>query len=1180
MHIIICQRKKAELLGNLVALAGFSVSDAAFVFDPFKLDDTFSDSKPTPDFILVEASLSWRGNSLQSFYGLDISRVLRRDRLLKCPIVFFSLLKKTYFEKNVLIHNKYGLMTAKGSAFLTLPFSIAELNNQIKDTKPLTDDELNDVIVKYCGLEEEWRMIAHQLGGLLSNYQKHHEEIKRVVDCWSASISRFAPAQREHVETFQKILNHPPDSVDSSDLKRALETLDESLQGELPVSGESPLPENINQLPRCPPKGFSKVLLADDEPQPFLINSLRIEYGYDVIGQAYKLSQAKDLLDNGKPDIVLSDLYFKESSRESEIPNKSIGNKFIQYALTHRQYRGSNPPKPIVLVTSKATLRSEIEIRDGAVNCSGANRATDPIFIHGVIWEEARKRGVSQPEVVSGREWKLEYSCRQRMEQFKDDLPKLIKQWAGFGGMVQDTLRLCRLLSRSPVNDDPETVYLAINALEPYEMADVYSLSTVEHIFKETEKVHDYARTPPISESKKAIRNVLHGKIEQFSAVTNAVKFLITSLSSVAKDLASIEKYQRLGDKLNSILSSYSYSGPLLPLLTSLNETLSELIADLPGLPTTPAQRKASAKVASGNIVNIVVVEDNDYWRDVVFAAIEKTKSRLGGGFRIHYQNFDNATDALAAIPSTGKSFAIDGSELDGAKTIAIVDICLPKDREHSANIRSAVEGKTDKFETPRSENGLELIRALSSYKDNTPLIVFSTIDSIGERKAIGNLGVADEDFLVKGVDDEEAIMRALIRMIEKRSKYVIERFEDENGNSRFRINGILIPLTKELNRTFSAIYTICQTSGRNEFSTEEIIGEKGDAISDRSKKTIQDQIYRMRNLILETLRANRIYVNARDFIKTIKSSGDEDFLYQLNAQVMSIDDEGGIESDRETYENEICKVLVVDNDSQTLDQIIEPLERLRYEVRFATNVEDAIQAAKEFLPHIVSLDLQIPHKNEETVLHGVIEDEFEGLEAWRQIRMSLRSTTLGVVVVTADTNKNDLVARAAQVEIPIRNIISKREEDWLNLFLKKLSDERRRIFLGEVADARQDFNEPIVEILDGTDLQNGVLKLAVNGKPIKMKMSQLAKVIGLLLTNPKTLLSFESIRRGIGSDEPVSDSDPKNWPKRFKAIIRDQWLVTLPPTKKKELAEKILESSLRGMRLNVQVIDSRRKRS
>lgn len=1167
------------MLSNLVALAGFSVSDAAFVFDPYEFDATFSDSKLTPDFTLVEASLSWRGNSLQSLYGLDISRVLRRDHLSKCPIIFFSLLKKTYFEKNELVHNKYGLMTATGSVFLTLPFSIAELKNQLEDIKPLTDDELNDVIVKYCGLREEWRMIAHQLGGFLSNYQKHHEEIKRVVDGWSASISRFAPAQSELVEAFQKILNHPPDSVESSDLKRALETLDESLQGELPVAGKGPLAENINQLPRCPPKGFSKVLLADDEPQTFLINSLRIQYGYDVIGQAYKLSQAKNLLDNGKPDIVLSDLYFKESSRESEIPNKSIGDKFIQYALTHRQYRGFNPRKPIVLVTSKATLRSEIEIRDGAVNCSGANRATDPIFIHGVIWEEARKRGVSQPEVVSGGDWTLEYSCRQRLEQYQNDLPKLIKQWAEFRGTVQDTLRLCRLLSRSTVNDDPEVVLRAINALEPYEMITDYSLRTVEHIFTETEKVHDYARMPPSSESKKAIRNILHGKIEQFSSVKNAAKFLMTTFSSVAKDLVTVHKDQKSGDKLKSILDSYSYSEPLLPLLNSLNETCLELITNLPALPSTPVSRKANAERANSNLINIVVVEDNDFWRDVIFNAIEKTKSRLGKSFSLHYQHFDNAADALSAIPSTNKSFAIDGSNTDEAKTIAIVDICLPKNREHSANIRAALEGKANLFETPRSEHGLDLIGALSSYNDNTPLIVFSTIDSIGDRKAIGGLGVADEDFLVKGVDDEESIMRALIRKIEKRSKYVIERFEDEDGNNRFRINGILIPFTKVLERTFSAIYAICQTSGRNEFSTEEIIGSKGGAISDRSKKKIQDQIYRIRNLILETLRANRVYVNARDFIKTVRSSDGEDFLYQLNAEVMSIDDEGGIESDRERFENEICRVLVVDNDSETLGQIIEPLESLGYAVRYATNVEDAIQVAKEFLPNIVSLDLQTPHKNEETGFRGVIKDEFGGLEAWRKIRMALRSTTLGIVVVAADTDKNDLVARAAQLEIPIRNIILKREKDWLNLFFKKVSDERRRVFLGEITDARQDINEPIVEILNGSDLKNGVLKLTVNGKPFKMKVSQLAKVIGLLLTNPKTVLSFEAIKRGIGSDEPVTNSDPKNWPKRFKENIRDKWLVTLSAKNKKELAEKILESTSRGMRLNVQVIDSRRKR-
>jgi hypothetical protein len=171
-------------------------------------------------------------------------------------------------------------------------------------------------------------------------------------------------------------------------------------------------------------------------------------------------------------------------------------------------------------------------------------------------------------------------------------------------------------------------------------------------------------------------------------------------------------------------------------------------------------------------------------------------------------------------------------------------------------------------------------------------------------------------------------------------------------------------------------------------------------------------------------------------------------------------------------------------------------------------------------------------------------------------------------------------VAKAAQMEIPIRNFISKHEENWLNLFLQKVYNERRRVFLGDITDARQDVVEPIVEILGGSDLENGILKLIVNGRPFKMRVSQLAKVVGLLLLNPKTLLSFELIKSGIGSNEPVTDSDPKNWPKRFKEIIREKWLAAQPSADTKELAEKILESSSRGMQLNVQVIDSRGKKN
>jgi CheY-like chemotaxis protein len=1169
MIYILCNETSRDLYRKVVETTDLGDRGPRYICDRAQLNKILAEGDP-PALIFIEASLTWDSALLQSFSGIDIASELRRDYQLTCPIIFASPLKQTYFEKHLPSLGKYGLLKAVGTYLISFPCSRDTLGRLLPVVEPLSADALRDVVLRHCGLHEQWQLASHRLGGYLSDYQARRAEIRQLVAEWAASICHFAPDQKNNLAALQNLIDAPAGDIDLPALRRALETLDDGLQD---ATGDAtPSQENANQCPRLPPEGYKKVLIADDEPQTFLLSSLSLQYGYEMVGQAYKLSQAKELLDKEKPDVVLSDYYFKESSRETEIPDKAVGDKFIKYALRHPQYAGTAPKKPIVLVTSKATLRAEADIRVGAVNCSGARRATNPAYIHNVIWTEARKRGVTRPEAALGREWTLEYSCRRRLEQYEEDLPKLIKQWGKFKTTVRETIKLCHLLSGSGQNDAPELTRQLLDILEPYESVQALSLDAVDALFAEIEAIHKVARGAPNSEGKEAIRNILHGRIEQFSSVTNAVRFLLNTLSEVARDLASLTAYQHLGRGLTGTLSRHSGSEPLPPVLQLLHEKLLEVLAGLPEpQPDTPSQ-VADRRAAGSREINVVVVEDNDFWRDVVFSAIEKTRAKLGEKFVLSYQAFDNAADALTAIPSLSQPPFTGGSDRAGAKTVAIVDICLPEDRRHAERIRGALEGKIDQLEIPRSRHGLELVRSLSGYEENIPVIVFSTIDSIVDRKALGYWGVADEDYLVKGVDDEEAIVRALIRKIEKRAKYVIEELEAEGGDSIFRINGILIPFPKELNKTLAAIYRTCRLTGRNEFSVAEIISAREDSAGEKSKRVIQDQIYRIRNLILDTLRTNGVYVDVRDLIQTRRAPDREEFVYRLNAELMSFDDESAYESDLEIYKSTVCKVLVIESDPSLLRQIVKSLEESKYEVMCATNVADAVRAAEDFLPHVVSLDLRVPYA-EDARRRGTAEAEYGGVEAWRQIRMSLRSSTLGVVVLTADTDKNDLVSQAVQAEIPVRNIVSKREEVWHNLFLKKVSDESRRVFLGELPDARRDIHEPIVEVLGGSNLPGGVLRLVVNGKAFKMKVCQLAKVIGVLLANPKTLVSYESIKRDIGSGESVTNSDLKNWPKRFKEIIRSQWLIEQAAADKKELAEKILESTSKGMRLNVHVI-------
>lgn len=1134
------------------------------------LQNIDAEAGPGVDLIIISANHKQGPRSTRE--GLRWLQRIRR-RGIRSPVVVYS------FESFDLLLREFSILQSHGVSFIRLPTSVKLFTDFVNgiNTAPISEAELAFVVRWHSGLQDNWRKYSHRLGNLIPHFENRRAEGVQLLAEWAESVNKFAPDQANNMLALKNIVGDRIVSAGAREVRKAIEKLDDGLQGATLLSIDDLSTEGDVPLPGRPPKGYSKILVADDEPQSFLISSLRNLYGYVVLEQALNYSSAKQLLDKQTPDVVLSDYYFKESSRKSAQPDKSVGDKFIRYALNPPQYADTDQKKPIVLVTSKATLRGEIEIRDGAINCSGASRATDPLFIHGIIWAEARRRGVSEPEEMDGQEWTLEHMCRQRLEQYLDALPILIEQWGEFRGTVSDTLVLCRLLLESESNDDPDLVNQLVKALESYEALTDFSLADVLQVFAETEKVHQQAGNTSLGTgllSKQAIRNIMHGKIEQFSSVSNAIKTLIRTLPAISRDLISMPSHRRTGEMMAETLKSYSETEPLSPFLRQIYSDLTEMLPTLPEVPSPPPIQSRKGSVES-TAVRIVVVEDNDYWRGFLVRAIHKTQAILGDPFSISYSCFDNAADALASIPQLSKSFAIEGAGKGGAKTVLIADICLPKNREHAERIRAAAEGRSRVFETPHSTHGLGLIRTVCGYRYNVPLIIFSTVDSFADRKTIGSWGVPDEDFLAKDHDAEETVVRALVRKIEKKSKYVIRRYEAEGGG-KFWLNGVEIGLSGELLLTFTAFYELCQNTGDNEVSAADIAASRWGIASEDAVAAIHDQMYRIRKEIFNTLRSNRVFVTIRELISTRGSVGGN-FTYRLNAELGLPGEDDDYEIDLEQYEGETCKVLVIENNQQALSLINDILESAGYDVKCATNLEDAVTLAEEFLPHVISLDLQIPRTRAEAESDDSLGDEHAGLEAWKRIRTVLRAHTFGVVLPTVHIDKNYLVAKATQMEIPLRSFISKRDANWLNILLQKVAEEKVRVFLGEIPLATRDFEEPLVEILKGSDLVAGILQLAIDGIPFTMRRGAVSKIIGHLLANPKTVQSLDRIALA-GAKRPSGEKDDiKNWTKRIREVIRTRWL-TSPLGEQTDLAERILESSARGMRLNVQVIDRRPK--
>jgi CheY-like chemotaxis protein len=1103
-------------------------------FSPLKLED-----EPAADVDLIILNINASRRERSKRLGASFLQKIRRDYFIPAPVIAYS------FESFETLVADFPILETKGISFLPLPFSSEDLLAQInKSPSRLTKSELVEIVRRCGNLKEEWRRISHQIGGYLSDYLPRKKQIENLFDEWTKSINRFASEEsRKYSEEVRNLLDLPAEAVDMDKLKSAVQTLDQSLRD----NPDSPI-DFSEIFPKCPPKGFSKIMIADDEPLDSLIFDLQNEYNYKVVGQAKGVNEAKRQVREKQPTVILSDFYFK-SSEHDKTTDKKFGIEFMKFARNFNLGSVNAPENPMVAVISKTSL-DPLEIPSGVLDCSGTRNATNPEFIHAAIWMEALRKGITEGE-IEGKPWKLEYYCRQRLEPYAADLPKLTRQWESFNETVGETLLMIQSIRKSGSAGETLIIRQIINALEPHKNVKDFSFEQVSEVFSEVGKAHQAAKTPPESDVKNLIRNILHGKIEQFAAVTNHIDFTRKAFAGISTDLISLPEFREIGIRLKKTLDDFNEKEPLIPFLRSLkNDTDFALDKLSDGLSPKPNPRPAPAVTKK---INIIVVEDNKVWTEIVLSAIKKTESRLGKNFEISASHFANAEDALKAVPQINKTPL--KTAADEIKTIAIVDICLPADNQQPPAI-------------PDMKHGIELLKKLSDYKVSVPTIVFSTKSSLEDIRDIGKFGIADENFISKeDFEAEPSIVRSLIALVEKKQKYFIRRAErDKKGTVyyAFSINGICIPFSNELNATFQALFELREEGDRankTQFTAKEIYtrklqnnGKREVKFSKQEKHSIQSQINEIRELIYNTFRKNSRYIDVRDLIKTFINETEE-YGYELNAELPSLEDEEDFEEDYEIFKNRKYNVLVIEKNDDHRHQIVNALKSISNTVKVIDSLDrDFTQTVSDFRPDVVCVDLP-------------------QVECWKKIKSVLPNERLGVIVTTANSepNKKTLIATALKSGILNRNIVSTNKEAWINSFLTELNNEKRRVFLGEVVDCLENLdNEPIVEVLAGSDLPNGVLKLRINGEFFTMNKSNISKIIGHLLQNSKTLIPLETIKQeAVGSSEPVTKDDQTGWTKKIRNKIQKEWL----KTDDRSLAMKILNSSEKGMKLNVQTI-------
>jgi hypothetical protein len=102
---------------------------------------------------LINLHINWNGRKLSNNYGFDIANFIRTEKKSKAPIVFYSPVPKTYFEKRSEKEIKYKILFGRGSAFLETPFKETDLIKLAESIEPLSNAALHDVATMLCDLK-------------------------------------------------------------------------------------------------------------------------------------------------------------------------------------------------------------------------------------------------------------------------------------------------------------------------------------------------------------------------------------------------------------------------------------------------------------------------------------------------------------------------------------------------------------------------------------------------------------------------------------------------------------------------------------------------------------------------------------------------------------------------------------------------------------------------------------------------------------------------------------------------------------------------------------------------------------------------------------------------------------------------------------------------------------------
>ncbi|MDQ3816405.1 MAG: hypothetical protein M3362_01790 [Acidobacteriota bacterium] len=316
------------------------------------------------DALVVNAN---GGSGKRSQYaGLRWLQIFRREVRSTVPALIYS------FEDLEMLATRFPMLAKgwEGTKFLRLPFTVSKLKRELDSLAVLSDEQLHECIRWYCGLQDEWRQLSHDLGVAVSDWPENRSRAEKILSYWSTSIIANAPDQKPELENLRAALGGRPGVV-----RAAIQRLEDGLCLNPLTSIESLGHIELPDAPaRRPPLGFSTIMIADDQGYELATIDELKRLGYQVADPARNLEEAENLIRYWCPQVVLADLNF---------PSREEGRRLVQHALN---------VKCLVIAISRARLKPgdlPAEVED----CCGGLDYQDADRIHRLIWRHALTKG-------------------------------------------------------------------------------------------------------------------------------------------------------------------------------------------------------------------------------------------------------------------------------------------------------------------------------------------------------------------------------------------------------------------------------------------------------------------------------------------------------------------------------------------------------------------------------------------------------------------------------------------------------------------------------------------------------------------------------------------------------------------------------------------------------------------